>query len=83
MVQDHIKEVRGLAYFGSLTVGRERKGPSHPSDLDLVVFYDGSNLINQQLAIQYGKGHMVVNRSLREKIEQNTNQRAELVSRIE
>ncbi|MBP9819867.1 hypothetical protein KBC79_03960 [Candidatus Woesebacteria bacterium] len=41
-VRNDIPQVKGLAFFGSRTHGRERQDPNRPSDLDTVVFYDGS-----------------------------------------
>lgn len=41
-IKEQIPEVRGLGFFGSRTLGRERTDPSKPSDLDVVIFYDGS-----------------------------------------
>lgn len=41
-IQQEIPQVKGLGFFGSRVVGKERKSLSHKSDLDIVVFYDGS-----------------------------------------
>lgn len=41
-IQDQIPQVKGFGFFGSRTIGRERNDASRLSDLDIVVFYDGS-----------------------------------------
>lgn len=41
-IRQKVPQVRGLTFFGSRSRGQERQDPNHPSDLDTVVFYDGS-----------------------------------------
>lgn len=82
-VQGQIPEVRGLTYFGSRTVGREHSDPDNPSDMDVIVFYDGSNLIPQQNAMIMEKGRLMVNKLARPEREQMAQQRTNLVNRIE
>lgn len=41
-IEGEMPQVRGIAFFGSRTRHQERQDPNNPSDLDTVVFYDGS-----------------------------------------
>lgn len=42
VIRNEIPQVRGLVFFGSRSRGQERRDTKSPSDLDVVVFYDGS-----------------------------------------
>lgn len=41
-IQKQIPQVKGFGFFGSRIIGKERADGSNPSDLDAIVFYDGS-----------------------------------------
>lgn len=48
--QKEMPEVRGLGFFGSRTIGQENASDTpNPSDLDLIVFYDGESPLAREL----------------------------------
>ncbi|MEK9155038.1 MAG: hypothetical protein AAB839_00130 [Patescibacteria group bacterium] len=54
-------EVQGLAFFGSRTTGLERNDPGNPSDMDVVLFYDGSRFISHEKNLDLVGGRLTVN----------------------
>ncbi len=71
-----IPEIQGLSFFGSRTRGQERTDPDRPSDLDMFVFYDGSNYIQEtthpRTMLRAGAGgKMVIDGSAAARVQAN------------
>lgn len=80
-----IPEIRGLSFFGSRTRGQERTDPEHPSDLDMVVFYDGSAYAEDSSGgfTVDACGHITINQTAMERISQKRKAYKALHKRIE
>jgi predicted nucleotidyltransferase len=82
-VRREMPEIQGLAFFGSRTTGLERSDPNNPSDLDLIVFYDGSALVPTQKTMIMEKGRLVVNKLAKEELGEKRWIREALINKIE